>query len=354
MLSKKSRVRKERLNLDPASPELAVKRPNNSAAVISVHVYNEKSYNQFEIKTFAEFPGLETDKITWINVSGSLPKEEIEQIGRYFNLHHLLVEDVIHSRQRSKVEDYTDHLFLAIKKITYNKERKLKVDQISIILSGSLVLSFNECAEENFEIAAGNLSANKGPIRKRGADYLLYTLLDITVDNYFITLEELEGSMERVETQLLTKPKNDTLHLLNLIRRDLVTLHRWIWPMRDVINSLEKNAVEFIQPETSVYLRDVHDHIVHISDTINSSRDMLLGLYDVYLSNSSHRMNEVIKVLTIISTIFMPLTFIVGVYGMNFKNMPELSKPWAYPAVMVLMLFITIGMLIFFKRKKWI
>lgn len=354
MLSKKSRTRKETRNLNPASPEPVASKSINSAANISVYVYDEKSYDKTEIKSFQDFAGTAPNKITWINVNGMLPKEEIIEIGRYFNLHHLLVEDIIHSRQRSKVEDYSDQLFLAIKKITYNKERKLKIDQVSIVLSDKFVLSFNECAEENFEIAASNLQANKGPIRKKGADYLLYSLVDIIVDDYFITLEQLEESMEKIETELLTKPGKDTLHSLNLIRRDLVTLHRWIWPMRDVINSLEKSFGEFIREATSVYLRDVHDHIVHISETINSARDMLLGLYDVYLSNSSHRMNEVIKVLTIISTIFIPLTFIAGVYGMNFNYMPELNKPWGYPAVLIIMFFITIGMLIFFKRKKWI
>jgi magnesium transporter len=227
------------------------------------------------------------------------------------------------------------------------------MEQISIVLGPDYVLSFQERESNIFDPILEHLQNDKGRIRKMGADYLLYSLIDMIIDNYFLILEKLGERVDNLEVQLVTSPKTDTLKTIQKLKREMIFLRRSVWPLREVINSMERGESSLIQSSTYVYLRDIYDHTIQAIDTIETYRDMLSGMLDIYLSSVSYKLNEIMKVLTIVSTIFIPLTFVVGLYGMNFQFMPELKSPWGYPAVLLLMVIVSLSMLYYFKKKKW-
>jgi magnesium transporter len=293
--------------------------------------------------------------ITWLDIDGVHQTEILEVVGAHANLHPLVIEDIHNTYQRPKVEDYEDYLYIVLKMISWDGDStEIQAEQVSLILGQNYVLSFKEDPGDIFDPIRTRLREGKGRLRKLGADYLAYSLLDQVVDHYFLVLENLGEQIEDLEEELVTNPDASTLQTIHHLKRELIFLRKSVWPLREAISSLERGESPLFKPETLVYLRDVYDHTIQVIDTIETFRDMVSGMLDIYLSSVSNRMNEVMKVLTIIATIFIPLTFIAGIYGMNFANMPELQWPWGYFMVWGVMIIIFIGMLIFFKRKKWL
>ena len=278
----------------------------------------------------------------------------IEKIGRKFNLHHLVLENIIQTGQRPKIEDFDEYIFFLIKMLYYAPTGGfIEEEQVSIILGKNYVISFQEKPGDVFDIIRERIRDPKYRIRKEGSDYLAYSLLDRIVDNYFVILETLGDTIEDTEKEVFSKSDGKTIRKIYSMKRKMIMVRKSIWPLREVVSSFIRSESPLISRSNYRFLNDLYDHIILLIDTIESFRDMVSGLLDIYLSSVSNKMNEVMKVLTIIATIFIPLTFIAGVYGMNFRNMPELYWPWAYFAVLGLMGVITIGMIIYFKRKKW-
>ena len=301
------------------------------------------------------FPFKTEPTVTWVNVAGIHQVEVFEKLGACFSLHPLVLEDILNTDQRPKMEEYGDDLYIVLKMLSYDDARdEVQAEQVSLVLRGNVVFSFQENEKNLFAGLLDRLRNGKGRIRKMGADYLLYAILDFIVDHYFLVLEKIGERIENLEERLLSDPKAPTLQKLQQLKREMLFLRRWVWPLREVLSALERGELGQIREGTRIYLRDVYDHAIQVLDTIEIFREMLSGMVDIYLSSLNNRMNAIMKVLTIIATIFMPLTFLAGVYGMNFKYMPELEWPWGYPLVVAVMAGIGITMLILFKRKKWL
>ncbi len=291
---------------------------------------------------------------TWINVDGVHDPALLEKFGECFGLHRLVMEDIMNIDQRPKVEEFEEYLYVVLKMLTTGKDGEIITEQLSIVLGRNWVLSFQEAIEgDAFNGIRERLRAGKGRIRKESADYLGYALIDAVVDNYFVVLEKLGDRIESLETELVTHPTQKTVQKIYGLKREVIFLHNAVWPLREVVSYLSKHESELIREPTIPYLRDVYDHVVHIIDSVDIYREMISSMLDMYLSSVSNRLNEVMKVLTVIATIFMPLTFIAGVYGMNFKNMPELDWRFGYPAIMLVMAAIAACMIYYFRRKKW-
>jgi magnesium transporter len=299
--------------------------------------------------------------VTWINVDGLHEVEVLGALGERFGLHPLVVEDILNTAQRPKLEDHGEHLFVVLKSLYHDAvengdapDGEPEIEQISLVLGPNYVLSFQERQGDEFGPIRDRVRADKGRVRKAGADYLAYALIDLIVDQYFLVLERFGDRIESLEEELLAAPTPETAHSIHYLKREMALLRKAVWPLREVIGTLERSESPLIHESTKLYLRDVYDHTIQVIDTVETFRDILSGILDIYLSSVSNRMNEVMKVLTIISTLFIPLTFIAGVYGMNFQYMPELHWPWAYPLVWFVMLVISVLMVIFFRRKKWL
>ncbi|HUT53613.1 MAG TPA: magnesium/cobalt transporter CorA [bacterium] len=324
---------------------------------ITVMDYDE---NRFEEKVAAAVEDCQVYKdrksTTWINIDGIHQVEVMEKLGKVFGLHPLVMEDIVNTDQRPKAEDYGDYLYIVARELSYNDQTgEIGNEQMSLILGRNFVLSFQETEGDMFDPIRDRIRNNKGKVRKSGADYLAYTLMDAIVDSYFSILEKLGERIESLEDQLVTEPTPATLRAIHNMKRDNIGLRRSVWPLREVITSLYRDESELINDTTRLFLRDVYDHTIQVIDTIETYRDLLAGMLDIYLSSQSNRMNEVMKLLTIIATIFIPLTFIAGVYGMNFKNMPEIeSWNYGYAFTWAIMIAAAISMLIYFRRKKWL
>jgi len=323
---------------------------------ITIIDYDETQFQEKVVKKVEEcFPFKDKPTVTWINIDALHQVDIIEKLGKHFGLHPLVLEDIVNTDQRPKIEDFVTYLFFVLKILSYNiQENDVVSEQLSLILGTNFLISFQEYPGDNFEPIRERIRNDKGRVRKMGVDYLAYTLVDAIIDNYFLILEQIGDKIEAIEDVLVTDPKPETLQTLHTLKREMILIRKSIWPLREVINRLERWETPLIQKATTIYLRDVYDHTIQVIDTIETYRDMLSGMLDIYLSSVSNRMNEVMKVLTIIATIFIPLTFIAGIYGMNF-NMPELQWPGAYP-YMFYFILIVIGllMLTYFRRKKWL
>jgi len=279
----------------------------------------------------------------------------IEKLGTAFDLHPLLLEDILSTAQRPKFEDYEKSIFLVLKMLRFGDDHQVvETEQVSLIVGPNFVLSFQERVGDVFDSVRDRLRSGKGRIRKLGADYLAYSLLDAIVDSYFLVLEKLGERIEDLEEELVSDPSQKTLRHIHTLKREMITLRRSIWPLRELVGGLQRSESPLVAESTRVYLRDVYDHTVQIIDTIESFRDMVSGMLDIYLSSVSNRMNAVMKVLTIIATLFIPLTFIAGVYGMNFEHMPELKWRYSYAVVWAVMIGVASIMLAYFRRKKWL
>jgi len=347
--------RSKRVGLPPGTLVPAEEKRTEKVRITLID-YDEANFDEKQIRTIEEsFPFRDKSTVTWINCDGVHDLDLIEKIGRHFGLHPLTLEDIVDTEQRPKLEDFEDYLFIVLKMLYYDeKEDEVQTEQVSLILGPSFVISFQEREGDVFDPIRERLGSSKGRIRKMGADYLAYALIDTVVDNYFIILEQLGKKIESLEEELVTDPVPETVETIHHVKRAMISLRRSVWPLREVLRSLEKTESELIRESTNIYLGDVYDHTIQVIDTIESSRDVLSGMVDIYLSTISNRMNQVMKVLTIVATIFIPLTFVAGIYGMNFQFMPELEWRWGYLAVLVTMVAIGVSMVAYFRRKKWL
>jgi magnesium transporter len=350
----KRRRRSKKAGLPPGTL-MHVGEKKTERVRITLFDYNEAGLIEKELGTIDEcLPYMEKETVTWINISGLHNVEVIERLGSSFNIHPLVLEDVLNTEQRPKIEDYDKYLFIVLKKVYTGKENGKEVfEQVSIILGQGYIVTLQESEEDIFGPVRDRLRAGKGRIRKRGADYLAYALMDAVVDNYFAVLERVGEVIEAIQQELLDMPTPETLDRINILKRKMITLRRSVWPLREVMGRLERGGSALVQESTLIYIRDVYDHTIQVADSIESYRDMLSGMLDIYLSSISNRMNEVMKVLTIIATIFIPITFIAGLYGMNFEYMPELMWRWGYFVSLGVMAGVAIAMLLFFRKKRW-
>ena len=303
------------------------------------------------------FPYRDSPTVTWINIDGLHDVAALEALGKHFGFHPLALEDVLNCGQRPKIEDYGEHHFMIMKSLLHTDT--LATEQISFFLGGNYVITLQEIPGDSFEAVRERIRRGKGMIRKSGPDYLAYALIDALVDEFFPVLEKYGERIETLETELLKDPTPETIQEIHRVKRELLLLRRTAWPERDVIAAMQREESDVIHPGTQVFLRDCYDHTIQVIDMIETYRDLAAGMLDVYLSSVSNRMNEVMKVLTIISTIFIPLNFIAGVYGMNFHtdhpmNMPELDWRWGYPYALSLMLTVAVLLVFYFRKKRWL
>ena len=347
--------RSSKSGLPPGTPvhigEQKLEIMSLTALTYSEHAFQEIQTDRVEeVLPLATLP---TNK--WITVQGIHQIEGLEQLGAAFGLHPLVLEDIVNSDQRSKIEDYGDYLFIVMKAVSgYDQAQSLMVEQISLIVGGNFVLCFLEGKDDPFVGLRERLRREKGRLRIEGSDYLTYAHLDTIVDQFFPLLEKLGEDIEELEERLITHVDREALRTLHQYKREMIQLRKAIWPLREVISHLERGGSPLIHSSTHIYFRDVYDHTIQLIETTETYRDMLVGMMDIYLTSLSNKLNETMKVLTVIATIFIPLTFIVGIYGMNFKVMPELEWPWGYPLVLGGMLILAIGMLWSFRKKDWI
>jgi magnesium transporter len=293
--------------------------------------------------------------VTWVNVTGIHDVDIIRDFGKAFDIHPLVLEDIVHTGQRPKLEDLGEHLYIVLKMlVSGNAGNGFDAEQVSLILGPNFVLSFQEREGDVFDAIRDRIKQGKGRIRKAGSDYLAYRLLDAIVDNYFVVLERVGEEIEEIQEAVLEQPGSATLKQIQDMKREMIFLRKSVWPLREAISNMERGETPLIGEGVRPYLRDVYDHTIQVIDTVETFRDMISGTLDIYLSSVSNRMNEVMKVLTIIATIFIPLTFMAGVYGMNFKYMPELEWEWGYLTIWILMLLLGCLMLWGFKRKNWL
>ncbi len=293
--------------------------------------------------------------VTWINIDGLHEIDTVEKVGQHFNIHPLVLEDILNTGQRPKTEEFEDLIFVVLKMLHYNENSgQISSEQFSLVLGSNFLITFQEIQGDVFRTVRERIRKSKTRIRKAGCDYLAYALIDAIVDHYFVILEALGDKIEDIETQLLDNPTRDTLEIIHEMKREMIYLRKQVWPIREIINGLVKSESSLIQEQLHVYFRDVYDHTIQIIDTIESYRDILTGMLDIYLSTLSNRMNEVMKVLTIIATIFIPITFLAGVYGMNFKFMPELEWRGGYFMVWGIVIVVVGIMIGFFKKKQWL
>jgi magnesium transporter len=355
------RLRRALLRRPPpgTSPGTLVPDPEAPKSVINVMAYGPDVLVERPLTSTREvlefchnFP------VVWINVDGLGDAQVVADIGAAFGLHRLALEDVLNVHQRAKLESYGDHRFLVARMAT--RSTQFDTEQLSLFLGRDFVITFQEEAGDNFGLVRDRIRNAKGLLRTSGPDYLAYALLDAVIDEYFPRLEKLGERLEDLEDDLVLDPQQNLLAEVQDVRRDLLILRRAIWPLREAINALLRDGDPLFKRETRPYLADCYDHTVQIMDLVETYREVGSGLMDIYLSSMSHRMNEVMKVLTIISTIFIPLTFIAGVYGMNFDtsqskwSMPELRTPYGYVITLGVMLAIAVSLVIFFRRRGWI
>jgi magnesium transporter len=328
----------------------------NEKTKITLFDYDELSFQEKQVETVDEcLLYKDSPTVTWINVDGIQQVEVIEKIGESFGLHLLLMEDILNTNHRPKMENLGDRIYIILKMLFFNSNsNKVVTEQVSLVLGPNYVLSFQERGGDVFNPLRERIRSGLGRIRKMGADYLFYALLDSIVDDYFVVLENLGEKIEFLEERLVTNPSPVTLKSIHNLKIGMIFLSKSVKPLREVISGLERGESPLIKESTGIYLRDVYEHTIHVIDTIDTYRDMITGMLDIYLSSINNRISEIMKVLTIIATIFIPLTFIVGIYGMNFKYMPELEWRWGYPAVWLIIIIIVVLMGIYFKRRKWL
>ena len=323
---------------------------------INLMHYKESLLEEKEFEKIEScFPYLNLDGVVWISIRGLHQVAVIRELGSYLGLHPLLQEDLLNTAQRPKAETREDCVFIIMKSLSLNQgDGELQEEQVSIILGKNFVISLEEEPEDLFEPIRERIRSSTGKIRKSGADYLAYSLLDILVDQYFVVLEALGEQLQDMDDELVFTQDKKAIQDIHRKKKQMLLLRRSTWPLREIISCLEKEETGLVRPETVIYLRDVYEHTVEVVESIEIYRETLTGMLDIYLTSVNNRMNEVMKVLTIIATIFIPLTFIAGVYGMNFRYMPELDWRWGYPLVLTTMAIVSAGMLFYFRKKKWL
>jgi magnesium transporter len=353
-LNKFTWKRDKKTGLPPGTP-VFVGDKKTEEANITVLDYHETHFQEREFKKIEDcFAFKKTSTVTWINIDGIHDVGLIQKLGEQFDLHPLIIEDIVNTQQRPKMEESEKYIYIVLKMLYLDPDSNgTQVEQVSLVFGENFVISFQEKKGDIFEAIRERIRSGKGRIRKMGTDYLAYALIDAVVDHYFIILENDGEKIEVLEDKVVSDPRPETMQEIHHLKRDMIFLRRSVWPLRELVSSLERGESPLIKKTTRIYLRDVYDHTIQVIDTLETYRDMLSGMHDTYLSSISNRMNEVMKVLTIIATIFIPLTFIAGIYGMNFDFMPELKWRWAYFGVWGVMLIIAFFMIAYFKRKKW-
>lgn len=320
--------------------------------------YNLGNYKMHVFPKLLDFQlKLDSDKTYWLNIDGIHEPQVIETVGKVFDLHPLVMEDILNSQQKPKFEYYNDdQLYVTFKMIEYNPyTREIEVEHLSFVLGSNYLITFQEeRTREIFEPVTQRLKASAGKTRKNGADYLMYALMDLVVDNYFVVLEQISENIERLEDEIIKTTRQKSMTDIYAMKRELMLMRKIVFPLRDMLSNLIREEAPLISPNTALYLRDVHDHVTQVLETIDSYRELVASLMDLYLSQAGNRMNNVMKVLTVISVIFMPLTFIAGIYGMNFDNIPELHWQNGYYYVWGFMLVLVATMLLYFKKKDWL
>ncbi|EPR73467.1 Magnesium and cobalt transport protein CorA [Winogradskyella psychrotolerans RS-3] len=297
----------------------------------------------------------ETDSVTWINIDGLNSLSEIESIGKQYELHPLVLEDIVNTTQRPKIDEYDDYLFIVLKMLYYDTDENVVIEQVSLVLGKNYVLSFQESEGDVFDTVRERIRLGNGRIRGLKSDYLLYALIDAVVDHYFSIIETLGNKIEDLENDLFEGHAKDNINIeVQQLKREILKVRRAIFPLREIINRIEKGEHPLIYKRTITYYRDIYDHLIQVSENIDIYREMIWSLMDMYMSTISNRMNEVMKVLTIMSSIFIPLTFLAGIYGMNFEYIPELNYHNGYFILLGVMFVMFILMLFYFKRKKWL
>ncbi|MBN1523779.1 MAG: magnesium/cobalt transporter CorA [Spirochaetales bacterium] len=324
------------------------------AAKVTVISYDAEKTEKRVITRLELLDSLDPGMFHWINIDGLHDVDLVQQIGEKYFIHPLLLEDIVNTTGSPKIDSFDNHLLVILKMIsTSSAENVFDSEQVSILFGKNLVITFQEQEGDVFEPIRERIFTGKGRLRKKKADYLFHSLIDIIVDNYFIVFDKLSDIVEPLEDEIMDKPVNRHAHAILQLKKQLMFLRKAIWPLREVVSAIMRDHVDLIEPDTILYFRDVYEHVLQVIDYIETSRDILVGLHDSYITSLSNNMNSVMKVLTLIATIFIPLTFIAGVYGMNFKNMPELGWDWAYFAVLGFMGAVGIFMIIYFKIKKW-
>ncbi len=348
-----SKHSKSKLGKSPGTLVYVGKEKKESVK-IQVIDYTKSKVNEFEAEDIGDiFKYRDKKSVTWINITGIHDIDIIKKLGEHFKLHPLLLEDIVNTNQRPVLDKFDNNLFFAMKMIYYNPEyNHIKTEQISIILGKGFVISFQEEEGDIFNPIRERIKAKR--VRLLNPDYLAYALIDLIVDNYFLILEHFGEQISKIEEDLMENPDSKTLNIIYGLKRELLFLRKFIFPLREVINSFQKIESKLITKETKLFLKDVYDHEIQVIDILDTYRDMLSGLQDLYMSISGNKMNEIMKILTIIATIFIPLTFIAGIYGMNFEYMPELGYKLAYFIVWGIMILVALIMVSYFRKKKWL
>lgn len=332
-----------------------VGRKESATTKLDVIDYNLENYERFTSTSTADaFKFVDEDRITWFNIDGLSNVKEIQKLGEHYELHPLVMEDIVNTGQRPKIEEYPDYLFI-VAKMLYYKDGNIENEHISMIVGRNYLLTFQESDGDVFDPVRERLENSRGRIRGRSADYLLFALLDSIIDNYFLVIDDISDRIETLESGLFTSKSNDNItQEIQELKSTILRIRRSVFPLREVVGRLEKMENGLIKDNTINYIRDLHDHIVQISENIEIYREMIWGLMDLYMTTISNKMNEVMKVLTIMASIFIPLTFIAGIYGMNFEYIPELEWKYSYFVLWGIMIIIFLCMLYYFKRKKWL
>jgi magnesium transporter len=351
--SRKYRNQIHRRTTPGASPGTLTTDPSAPRPQIHLIAYSPESVVEERIEDLdgireylAKWP------VVWLNVDGLGDVETIRKLGLIFNLHRLALEDVVNVHQRAKVEKYDSNYFIVARMAEIHE--RLETEQLSMFLGKNYVLTFQEAAGDCFDPVRARIRERGGRIRASGPDYLAYALLDAFIDNYFPVLEHYGEQIESLEDRVILNPSSQAISVIHELKRDLLLLRRAIWPLREAVNALTREPIPLVAEETRVYLRDCYDHTVQIIDLLENYRDIVASLMDVYLSSVSNRLNEIMKILTIVTTIFIPLNLIAGIYGMNFRNMPELGWHYGYFYALGLMAALFIGMLLYFRKKGWL
>jgi magnesium transporter len=331
------------------------KKSGNELHIESID-YNKESIEETVLLHIEDAaPYKDTDSVTWININGLNYINEIETIGAQYKLHPLVLEDIVNTTQRPKIDEYDDYLFIVLKMLYYDEDEQIVNEQLSLVLGKNYVLTFQESDGDVFDSLRERIRHSKGRIRTLKSDYLLYALIDSVVDHYFSIIETLGNKIEDIETEIFAGEAREHVNIeVQQLKREILKVRRAIFPLREVINRIEKTENPLILKRTITYYRDIYDHLIQVSENIDIYREMIWSLMDMYMTTISNRMNEVMKVLTIMSSIFIPLTFLAGIYGMNFKNMPELNYHYGYYVLIGVMFLMFLGLLFYFKRKKWL
>ncbi|MEZ4796524.1 MAG: magnesium/cobalt transporter CorA [Flavobacteriaceae bacterium] len=352
---KRAKIQNKKVGLAPGSMVYTGKKAEQKLFIESFN-YNKESYQEKELKNVEEAFGFKiSSPISWINLNGLSHVTEIEKIGNHYGIHPLVLEDIVNTAQRPKIDEYGDYLFIVLKMLYYDDNETIVSEQVSLILGKSYVITFQEAEGDVFNTVRDRIRHGRGRIRSMEADYLLYALLDAIIDHYFIIIETLGNKIEDLESDVFNGIQDDNItKQIQDLKREILRVRRAIYPLREVISRIERHESSLIKEKTMTFFRDIYDHIIQVSENIDIYREMVWSLMDMYMTTISNKMNEVMKVLTIMASIFIPLTFIAGVYGMNFEYIPELKYKYSYFIIWGIFVAMVIAMIIYFRRKRWL